>query len=61
VLRDKFVDRAFLLAAVMSHRVDVADTAPPLRIGVRSDMSSLSTDNGGQGSVVAVADGESFT
>lgn len=30
-----------------------ADTAQPLRIGVLSDMSSLYTDNGGQGSVVA--------
>ncbi|WP_424631969.1 ABC transporter substrate-binding protein [Bradyrhizobium sp. SYSU BS000235] len=30
-----------------------AESAPPLRIGVLSDMSSLYTDNGGQGSVVA--------
>lgn len=45
---------AILFLILLSHSDRAsADAAPPFRIGVLSDMSSLYTDNGGQGSVVA--------
>ncbi|MEH2509202.1 branched-chain amino acid transport system substrate-binding protein [Nitrobacteraceae bacterium AZCC 1564] len=43
----------FSLTLFFNSEWALADAAPPLRIGVLSDMSSLYTDNGGQGSVVA--------
>lgn len=49
----QFACAAFFLAALFRSGQANADAAPPLRIGVLSDMSSLYTDNGGQGSVVA--------
>lgn len=44
---------AFFLVMFFRSDQASADTTPPLRIGVLSDMSSLYTDNGGHGSVVA--------
>ncbi len=51
--RSRLACAAFFLILISHSDRANADTAPPLRIGVLSDMSSLYTDNGGQGSVVA--------
>src|SRR5262245_8304766 len=49
----RYACATFLLALFVHSDRATADAAPPLRIGVLSDMSSLYTDNGGKGSVVA--------
>lgn len=56
----RFACAAFFCALVLQSGQAIADVASPLRIGVLSDMSSLYTDNGGQGSVVAAQMADDF-